>query len=191
MSSAHERQAGTSGAAGYEQGQTQAQGQGQTPAQSRDRGYQASGRDYQPAGRDYPGGRDYQAAERHRGAVVGFTALGATLMLLGGLWMAAIAVAALYHGHVFNNPATYQFRWDVRSWGWTELGLGIVLFATGMCVFLGIAWARYVGAFLAGLSAIANFIFIPWQPAWSILMIALDAAIIWALLTPRRYAGEF
>ena len=211
MSSAHDRQAGTSGSTmGYDQEQAQAQdqaraqgqtqtqahspGQGQLPAQPQDRGYEA-GRDYQ-SGRDYQAGREYQAGRdsqggRHRGAVVGFTALAGTLMLLGGLWMATVAVVALSHGHVFSTAPAYAFRYNIRGWGWTELALGVVLFAAGMCVFLGMTWARYLGAFIAVLSAIANFVFIPYQPLWSIVMIALDALIIWALLTPRRATGEF
>lgn len=195
MSSSQERQAGTSGSAtGYEQEKRQAQGQGQTqeqpakqaprqaqgqvPAQAQDRGYR-------PAA-----ARDYQVG-RHRGAVIGFTALAGTLMLLGGLWMVAVAIVALSHGHVFSAAPAYTFRFNITGWGWTELALGCVVFAAGMCVFLGMAWARYVGAFLAGLSAIVNFVFIPYQPLWSIAMIALDAFIIWALLTPRRAAYEF
>ncbi len=218
MSSANERQAGTPGStAGYEQEQAYAQAQGQTQGQTqgpqgqppgrspardyqpgdRDyqpagRDYQAGGRDYEPSGRDYQGGgRDYQAGGRHRGAVIGFTALAGTLMVLGGLWMVTIGIVALSHGHVFNTAPAYTFRYNIRGWGWTELALGIVVFAAGMCVFLGMAWARYVGAFLAVLSAIANFVFIPYQPLWSIVLIALDAFIIWALLTPRRQPTEF
>ena len=197
MSSAHERQAGTSGSAtGYEQAGAQGppQGQGQMPA-----GTQAQERDYTTAGRDYQAGeRGYQAAQRddgpvtaHRGAVIGFTALAGTLMLLAGLWMVTTAIVALSHGAVFNTAPAYTFRFNIRGWGWTELALGVVVFAAGMCVFLGMAWARYVGAFLAVLSAIANFVFIPYQPLWSIVMIALDAFIIWALLVPRRTADEF
>ncbi len=171
MSSAQERQAGTSGPAmGYEQEQAQ------MPAQAQGRTYEARGR--------------HETTE-HRGAVIGFTALAGTLMLLGGLWMITVGIVALSHGHVFSAAPSYTFRYNIRGWGWLELSLGIVIFAAGMCVFLGMAWARYVGAFLAVLSAIANFVFIPYQPLWSIIMIALDAFIIWALLTPRRYAGEF
>ena len=185
MSSAHERQAGTSGST---MGDAEAQGQGQVAGQAADRDYRPAGRDYQGDYRDRD--RD-RAPGRHRGAVIGFTALAGTLMLLGGLWMITVGIVALSHGHVFSTAPAYTFRYNIRGWGWTELALGIVVFAAGMCVFLGMAWARYVGAFLAVLSAIANFVFIPYQPLWSIVMIALDAFIIWALLVPRRQQYEF
>jgi hypothetical protein len=38
-----------------------------------------------------------------------------------------------------------------------------------------------VGVLVATLSAIANFFFIPYYPFWSILIIALDIWVIWAL----------
>jgi hypothetical protein len=198
MSSAHERQAGTSGSTmGYDQGQApdQVQGQGQGQAETQGQGQmtgQAAGRDYRAVERDEGNYRDRDRTPgRHRGAVIGFTALAGTLMLLGGLWMITVGIVALSHGHVFSSAPAYTFRYNIRGWGWTELALGIVIFAAGMCVFLGMAWARYVGAFLAVLSAIANFVFIPYQPLWSIVMIALDAFIIWALLVPRRQQYEF
>jgi hypothetical protein len=34
---------------------------------------------------------------------------------------------------------------------------------------------------LAVFSAIANFLFIPFYPIWSIILIAMDVFIIWAL----------
>lgn len=193
MSSSPERQAGTSGPTrGYGQGQVpgqgqggtqgQGQGQGQAPAQTQERGYR-------PAAREYPPRHATGAA---RGAVVGFTALAGTLMLLGGLWMVAIGIVAVTHGAVITTTAPpYVFRFNPIGWGWFEIGLGALLFGSGMGVFLGMAWARYVGAFFAVFSAVTNFVFIPYQPAWAILMIALDAAIIWALLTPRQTPQEF
>ena len=165
MSSAQERQAGTSGSTqtGYEPGQ-------------------APTREYVPAGRH----------EEHRGAVVGFTAVAGTLMIIGGLWSVVVGIVTLSTKHIYvTSPATgYTFRWALNGWGWGELILGIVVFAAGVSVFLGMMWARVVGAVLAVISAVANFMFLPFAPLWSIMMIALDAIIIWALLAPRRSPGE-
>jgi len=170
---------------GYEQEQAQ------MPAQGQGKDYAPTGRDTQVRGRHQAQGTYQEAPERARGAVIGFTALAGTLMLLGGLWNVTVGIVALSHGHVFTTAPAYMFRYNIRGYGWLEIGLGVLIFAAGMCVFLGMAWARYVGAFLAVLSAIANFAFIPYQPLWSIALIALNAFIIWALLTPRRSAYEF
>jgi hypothetical protein len=47
-------------------------------------------------------------------------------------------------------------------------------------------WARIVGISFALLSMAIQFLLIPLYPIWSVLMIALDIAIIWALATYRR-----
>ncbi|MGI9005231.1 MAG: DUF7144 family membrane protein [Streptosporangiaceae bacterium] len=171
---------------GYEQGQARGseyQSQAAEQASGRDtEAERASGRGYATGGR-----------HEHRGAVVSFTALAGTLMVLGGLWGVIVGLVSLSTNHVFiTAPSTgYTYYWSYHGWGWVELILGIVLFAAGVCVFLGMSWARYVGAGLAVLSAIAHFMYLPYSPLWSIIMIALDAFIIWALLSPRRVAGEF
>jgi hypothetical protein len=43
-----------------------------------------------------------------------------------------------------------------------------------------------VGITLAVLSAIANLAFIPDYPIWSLLIIALDVFVIWAIATHGR-----
>ena len=44
-------------------------------------------------------------------------------------------------------------------------------------------WARAVGIAVAALSALSNFLFIPYYPIWALVLIALDVAVIWALAT--------
>jgi hypothetical protein len=39
---------------------------------------------------------------------------------------------------------------------------------------------------LAVLSAIANFLFIPYYPIWSLLIIAVDVFVIWAIAAHGR-----
>ena len=49
----------------------------------------------------------------------------------------------------------------------------------------GQTWGRWVGIGLVGLSLIANFLFIPYYPIWSLVIIALEVAVIAALATHR------
>ncbi len=51
------------------------------------------------------------------------------------------------------------------------------------------AWARIVGLFLVALSLIAQFLFLPYQPVWSFVMMAIDVFVIWALATRQEAAG--
>jgi hypothetical protein len=67
-----------------------------------------------------------------------------------------------------------------------DLVLGAVIFAAGVCVLLGMTWARVLGIVLAVFVAIANFLFLPFYPIWSIIVIALSVFIIWSLATGGR-----
>jgi hypothetical protein len=51
----------------------------------------------------------------------------------------------------------------------------------GWGLLSGRTWARVVTITLAVISAIANFAFIPYYPLWSLLIIAVDIIVIWAV----------
>jgi hypothetical protein len=61
--------------------------------------------------------------------------------------------------------------------------------ARGVCrlgLLSGRTWARMVAITLAVLSAIVNFLFIPYYPFWSLLIIAMDVFVIWAIAAHGR-----
>jgi hypothetical protein len=66
-----------------------------------------------------------------------------------------------------------------------------LLIVAGFFVLRGSLVARLVGIAMAALSAIANFLFIPYYPFWSLLMIALDVFVIWALAAYRGRAVSY
>jgi hypothetical protein len=123
------------------------------------------------------------------GAAIGFTALAAILMMLSGGANILEGIAAVIRGAYFVSLPNYAFNTSVSGWGWTHLIFGIVVFMAGACLFLDMLWARVAGVILASVSLLLNLVYIPYFPVWSIIVIALDAFVIWALLTPRhRYA---
>jgi hypothetical protein len=61
--------------------------------------------------------------------------------------------------------------------------------AAGACVLLGQTWAWWTGVVLAVISGLGSFLFLAFYPFWSILVIAVDIFIIWALVTARRRQG--
>ena len=117
---------------------------------------------------------------------MGGTALAAALMILAGLVTFFEGIVGVIKGSFYTSVANYPFYFSVRGRGWTLLIIGAVIFAAGVCVLLGMLWARVVGIVLAVLSAIANFLFLPYYPIWSLIVIALDVFIIWALATAGR-----
>jgi hypothetical protein len=118
----------------------------------------------------------------------GLTIFAAVMMVISGVWQALAGIAALVRDTVYVTTPDYIFSFDLTGWGWLHLLLGILAAVAGFAVLQGQTWARVVGIVLAGLSMIANFLFLPYYPLWSLLIIALDVAVIWALATYRREA---
>jgi hypothetical protein len=116
----------------------------------------------------------------------GFSVFAAIIMMTVGVLHVIAGLAAILNGQFYVVGPNYVFSISVAAWGWVHLLLGAVVGAAGYFVLSGRVWARVVGIVLAALSLIANFLFIPYYPLWSILIIALDVAIIWALCIPRR-----
>ncbi|WP_198679168.1 DUF7144 family membrane protein [Thermomonospora amylolytica] len=121
---------------------------------------------------------------------VGFAFFAACVMVLSGVFGAIAGFAAILENQVYTFRGDYVFRWDLTTWGWIHLLVGIFVAAAGFAVFTGQMWARTVGIVLAGLSAVVNFMFLPYYPVWSLLIIALDIVVIWALTVYSRQAAE-
>jgi hypothetical protein len=118
---------------------------------------------------------------------VGWIFFAGTMMIIGGLLNAFYGfVAALNDDWVVwqNSTAVYL---DLTGWGWLHVVLGLVIVLCGIGVFTGNVVARTVGVILAGLSMLANFFVIPLYPIWSIVIITIDALVIWAL---TAHGGE-
>jgi hypothetical protein len=122
-------------------------------------------------------------------AIGGLTFAAAMLMLIGGFQVFA-GLAAIFNDEFFVIGRNYTFDLDVTAWGWIHLLLGILLLVTGWALFAGKAWAAVTAIVLAMLSALDNFFFIPYYPWWSLLIIALDIWVIWALTRPGLFARE-
>jgi hypothetical protein len=103
------------------------------------------------------------------------------LMIIVGIFQALEGLAAIFKDDLFVLTANYAFDLDVTAWGWIHLLLGLLVVFGGYALMAGRTWGRILALVLATLSAIANFLYIPYYPFWSILMIALAVWVIWAL----------
>jgi hypothetical protein len=135
----------------------------------------------QPAGY-YQRGYGPSDEERHATAAKVGARLAGVLMVLSGIFGFIVGLAALARGAFYTVSGNYYYAWNHRGWGLTELILGCVLVAAGVCLILGMLWARIVGIFVAALNAIAAFMFLPRSPISSIVLIALNLFIIWAIV---------
>ena len=122
-----------------------------------------------------------RAREHPPGWALGFIVFAAVMMIMTGVFQALAGLIAIFENSFYVATRNYTFEFDVTAWGWIHLILGVIVALAGFALLSGATWARVVGITLAALSATANFLFIPYYPFWSLLIIALDVFVIWAL----------
>jgi hypothetical protein len=108
----------------------------------------------------------------------------AVIMLTIGIFQAIAGLVAIINDDWYVKTANYTFDLDITAYGWIHLILGIIIALAGAALFAGKVWAAMLAIFLAMLSAVANFFFIPYYPFWAITIIALDVWVIWSLTRP-------
>jgi len=122
----------------------------------------------------------YDDPVQGRGGVV----FAAAIMIVIGVFQAIEGLVAIFDDDWYVVTRHYTFDLDVTAYGWIHLILGIVILLAGCALFAGKVWGGVLAIFLAILSAIANFFFIPYYPFWSITIIALCIWVIWSVTRP-------
>jgi hypothetical protein len=130
---------------------------------------------------------DYEQYEGGTVASLGGATLAAVLMIFTGLVGFFQGIVGLIHGAFYTVTPSYVFTVGPWGRGLAQLIIGAVIFAAGVCLLLGMTWARVAGIVIAVIYGVTSFIFLPWYPIWSIILIALNVFIIWALATMGRH----
>ena len=117
---------------------------------------------------------------------VGLTVFAGIMLMILGIFQVVQALVALFNDNFYVAGQKWVFEFDLTVWGWIHLIIGLVVAVAGYFVFKGAVWARAVGVAVASLSAILNFMWLPYYPVWSLLIIALDVFVIWALTAHGR-----
>ena len=83
----------------------------------------------------------------------------------------------------------FGFRLGFRLGRWVPLRLSCRALL-GVALFQGAVWARTVAVIVASVSIIANFLWMPYYPIWSLTIIAFDVFVIWAATMHGRDITE-
>lgn len=122
---------------------------------------------------------------RPAGWVLGGVVFAAMAMTLTGFFQIVEGLAALFRKEIYLVDPDFLFPFDLTVWGVVHLAIGVLLIAAAFAVRAARLWARTVGIAFATLSAVANFLFVPYSPAWSLTVVALNLVVIWALCIYR------
>ena len=117
---------------------------------------------------------------------VGWAMFAAVMMVIQGCWWFIAGLVALFNDTFYVVGEEYIFQFDVTTWGWIHVLVGLVVLAAGIGLFRGTTWARVVGILAASIAMLVAFAWIPWYPIWALLFVAISVAVIWALTAHGR-----
>ncbi len=115
------------------------------------------------------------------GWAVGFILFAAIMMIMLGSFQAIEGLIGIFNHAFYAATPHYVYQFNTTAWGWIDLLVGAAVALAGVAVLAGQLWGRIIGIILAVLSGIANFLFMPYYPFWSMLILTLDVFVIWAL----------
>jgi uncharacterized Tic20 family protein len=129
------------------------------------------------------------AARRRMTGWVGWIIFAAALMIVNGAFGAIQGLGALLRDEDYfvavggGDVLTF----NITAWGWIHLILGLVLIAIGVLLIRGSVGGLILAIVAVGLHMIAQFTWIGLYPWWSLIAIALDIIILYALIV---HGGE-
>jgi hypothetical protein len=111
----------------------------------------------------------------------GWVTFAGILLLIVGTLNTIEGIAAIDRASFFVSN-THYIAGDLKAWGWTVLFLGIGQILVGLGVMANNQLARWAGVALLSLNAIAQLMFIPAYPFWSLAIFSLDILAIYGLV---------
>ena len=114
-------------------------------------------------------------------AWVGWIFFASVIMIVSGVFSIIWGVVGLVRNEVFVGRHANVINLDYTAWGWINLILGLVVLLAGASLLTGSRWAGVVAIVLAALSAITNLLVLASSPVWSVVVIACDLLVIFAV----------
>jgi hypothetical protein len=113
---------------------------------------------------------------------VGWILFAAAILVINGLFGIIAGLAGIFRDQAYFAANGQVLVFNYRAWGWIHLIIGIGLVAVGIYVYKGSFTARLAALFVVIIHLLAQFASIGAYPWWSLIAIALDLLIIYALV---------
>jgi len=111
----------------------------------------------------------------------GMMAFGAIMIVVLGVINVIHGLAALFLDNVFVTGSKGALVLDVTQWGWVHIVLGLLLVLIGVWLVRGVLWARVLGVVVVMVNMVTQMMMLPAYPFWSVVVIAFDAVVLWAI----------
>jgi hypothetical protein len=117
----------------------------------------------------------------------GWVVFAGTMLILVGIFQIIQGLVAVFDdGFYLVHPSGLVVDVNYTTWGWTHVLIGIVGILAGLGLLVGNIVARVVGVIVAMVSAVVNMAFVAAYPVWSLMLIALDVIVIYAIIAHGR-----
>ena len=113
----------------------------------------------------------------------GIASFAGILLVMIAMFQIIAGIAAIAEDEVYLVGAEYTYAFDITTWGWVHLVIGIIGAAVGLAILAGQDWGRVGGITIAVISTVANFAFMPYYPFWALAIMVFNVLVIWALAT--------
>jgi hypothetical protein len=132
----------------------------------------------------------YDAGYRDVSGWVGWVVFAAVILMVNGTFNAIQGLSALFRDNDYWVSRTGEgavLTFNITSWGWIHLLLGIASIFVGYLLLKGSTFARVIGIALVSLNLIAQFAYLPLYPFWGMVGIAVGFFVLYALIV---HGGE-
>jgi hypothetical protein len=120
-------------------------------------------------------------AAKKSGALTGFVVFAGTMLLIiGGVNIFQGFIALFDDEHLVVTQDNLILV-DLTGWGWVLLISGLIMVAAGLGLLAAQTWARITAIVIVIVHAIIQIAWLGAYPVWSLLMIALDVVVLYAL----------
>jgi hypothetical protein len=119
----------------------------------------------------------------------GWVLFAGVMLLMVGTLNFIDGIAAISNSTFFTENAKFVIS-NLNTWGWVLVILGAAQLLAAVGIWARTPGVRWFGVAVAGVNGIAQMLFIPAYPFWSLTLFTLDLLVIYGLIAhgKRRLA---
>jgi len=116
----------------------------------------------------------------------GWITFAAVMIVLVAILNIIDGIAAISNSKFFVADAKFVFS-DLNTWGWIILGIGVLQLLVAAGIWAGNQIARWAGILIVSVNIVAQLLFLPAYPFWSLTLFAIDTLVLFGLIA---YGGR-
>jgi hypothetical protein len=114
----------------------------------------------------------------------------AALMLTSAILTFLVGAFALSTNDIVVSGPGYEYTFQISGWGWVNILTALVVAAVATALFMNATGARAAAIVVTCLAIVVSFLWMPYYPTGSTVLIALDVVIIWGVATWNTSRGS-